>query len=213
MKKSLIILICSLMALNVNAQLKHYIGLNFNMNYRFLNINESKTQYLNPIKTLNKFIPYNLSYRIEKEKNGLELYSYIIGIHDLGLDERYYKVGNYSLISYMSFGVNYSRLLLSESFLDVRVFAGINRNYMYHEQYELFFYDDNGEIYEEFYTGGYENNWGLQGGVNATATVWKGLFINGNIRYTNNPFSKYRDFRHLLACELGLGYKIQRKKR
>ena len=207
MKKIIFTLGLLFFSFSLYAQLKHYISFNQKVYGNFLSIDESRYKFKPSYR--GGFFPLP-SYRIEDKKNGVEIYAANILYDNFYNNNK--KESDYYWFYNFAIGINYSYLFLETPFFSARGIAGLSYNYNKHEIPIAVFHDDDGKVFDAIMGGGEEWTWGIQTGLNATATVWKGLFINGNLRYTFNPFAKYIEHKQNMIMELGIGYKIQRRK-
>jgi len=209
MKKSLIILIFSLFALNVNAQMSYSLTLNYLPYADFFNKEKDKF-FSNSLTSKNSYIP-RAEFKISKSRWGLSIYysKATSDYHNLNYGE--IQANEIVAINHRQLGLNLYYEVFNYEFININVFSGVN----YNSNYSLYLkgWFNNPTWHEPVIEGLEDETLGFQTGTNVTANVWRGLFASTNLRYTINPFTKHDLFRHNLMWELGLGYKIQRQKK
>lgn len=174
-----------------NAQIVHCIGIN---QIAYGNTFSSQPDDLFGKVSSQKFSP-TISYRVERKNQSLEAYfSYFHKTYA-------YKLNAINEYQYAGFGLNYGYRFLEKDNFSIRGIGGVN--YTHNQQNNYFDFCG--------WSGISEWNLGIQLGLNANFTFWKGAFINSSVRYNNYPSQKYLS-NQSLALELGLGYAFNRRK-
>ena len=202
MKKVFIIIFLLYTCENLKAQLKHYITIAKPCYVTFFS--NEKPKFKNLLS-----LPISFSYKIQHKKWGIELwvtstsssYNSILSA----------KTGDFILIDHdiISLNVQYAAYQHNKISINpiiglfyrdfhARIFNGWYQQNQYHDPYPVFLYKD-------------ENNIGFQTGVNINLPIYRGIYANTNLRYNAIPWAKYN--KQNLYWEIGLGYKIQRKKK
>ncbi len=201
MKKLLIFLLLSFSYQNLNAQLKHYVTIGKVLYADFFNKEKDKFETFFSL-------PVSLSYKIERERWGAEFwfadYTSFYKPFDQSLP------GDEYLITQDVFCIDIQYAALRHKMVSINPFAGL----MYRAYHATIFdgWRQQNQYHEPYPAEKYENEnqIGIQAGVNINIPVYKGVYANTNLRYNSIPWAKYN--KQNLYWEVGLGYKIQRKK-
>lgn len=197
MKKISLIALFILYSICSNGQLKHSFTLE-SIIYGNLFSSPNKSFFY---KENYRFVWPQLSYKIQREKHGISL-----SMLGYGKEPIYYgdlKEGDLLYYRNGSFIVSYSYEFIKYNKLAVNLDAGVSYG-IYHHSYIV----RQPDPYEYIVDGGKEWTPGLLVGANPRLKVWKGLFVNGNFRYTLNPFANYSRHSNTFYTALGLGYDL-----
>lgn len=198
--KKLIIILLLFCCESVKAQLKHYISINQVFYANFFNGQNGKLDHV--------FLFPPISYKIEKQKWGLELCYSQADVFYKGSNTAVKNDMNYIYERNLALNVHYGilqhrRIAINPlagvifRFYDASVFDGWSRQNQYHPQYPVFRNEK-------------ENLLGLQVGVNINVPIYWGIYANSNLRYNATPWAKYS--KHIFLAEVGVGYCLQRKR-
>lgn len=202
MKKAALISIMLCIVLSVQAQLKHYITIGKVFNENFFNKEEDKLEFI-------LLLPISISYKIEREKWSAELWYtessrayhsiYSSEFNDILLIDNSIVCINIQYVAFQHKRISMSPFagLIYRDYHS-KIFEGWRIQNQFHEPYPVFRYED-------------ENQIGFQTGVNINLPIYWGIYANSNLRYNAIPWAKYN--KQNFVAEVGLGYKIQRKKK
>ena len=188
-----------------NAQYTHRISISEPFHADFFNHEKEK---LNARGSHFSYYLPAVSYMIGKGRYGVEAYFtqfYRVYHKDITMD------GQILDINYAAFGINYSYTFLDKKAIRLRGLGGVNYG-VTHYNIVLATFNQGNSVFDAILGGGRKWNFGLQTGVNATAPIWKGLYANGNVRYTFHPKVDYEEHRQNLLLEIGLGYRFGQEK-
>jgi len=199
---------CLIILLLVNrvaahGQLKHYITMSGVSYANFF------TYDLNPVN-LSELLPYKylpiprLSYKLEKNRIGLEVYMNYYDARKTIPDE--ITQGVRTSLFYMGFGVNAHYNLWDFDWVKVNPFTGINISWYSSD----ILVSAPHWIHPQWESEEQDGMVGTQLGLNLNFPIWKGVYASSNLRFTATPWAKYN--RANLLAELGVGYMLQRKK-
>lgn len=205
MRKLLILFFCWLTPLLSSAQLQHYISINVNAYANFFN---KEKEPLGPIVFSGHQVTLpEISYKIMKGGHGLELYFNIYNRRYQFAEFGKTNPGDFLAISRLFIGLNYHREVYQSKYFSITPFAGFTYGSYIATILRVW---NKHALWTEAIIGGsdHENYFGLQLGGNVKVPIWKGLHLNGNLRYGAVPWAKQDYFRHNMVVNLGLGYKF-----
>ena len=183
------------------AQFKHYLSHNgvFYFNY----FNKEKDKSLG----LKSLLSPNLSYKIEMDKSGLEVFYYFdfSPSYHPRISEQSVPVNTILQMSTFDIGVAYHYNILDKKYLKISPMVGVIKNW--HESMTVLKWYPN----EAIIGGNKESKFGLLSGVNINAPIWNGIYANTNARYSVFPTGQYN--KQNLVVDIGVGYMYQNKKK
>ncbi|WP_129020093.1 hypothetical protein [Edaphocola flava] len=185
-----------LYSIYATGQLKHSFALDYNI---YGNVFSSPQQGFFSKENYRYFWP-QISYTVKKGKQSLSLSALIYG------KELYYrelKEGDLYRYENTSFNALYGYEIWEKKNFAFNLNAGLNYGKYSHSSVAWM-----PDPYEYILDGGKEWALGLVIGANPRLKVWNGFFVNGNFRYTLNPFTHYTRHSNTLYIGVGLGYEF-----
>lgn len=194
------------LSLNAVAQYTHSVQLSTNLYANFFN---PEKEPFGPVVLFDahESVP-ELSYTLGKGKQGLEVYYnyYFRKYHNMEYSEL--SNGGIATISRTLIGINYQYTAYQSKHFEISPFAGIN--YGWYSSDVVSSWVNNGFFYEPVMDAASKDigTAGVQLGINLKAFVWKGLYINSNLRYTAAPWTESKYYRNSLVWNAGVGYRF-----
>lgn len=186
-----------LYAISATGQLKHSFALDYNI---YGNVFSSPYNSFFSKENYRFFWP-QLNYTLKKGKQSIGLSALIYG------KELYYyselKEGDLYRYENTSFNAVYGYEIWKKKNFSIDLNAGLNYGRYAHSHIV-----SKPDPYEYILDGGKE--WALGGtiGANPRLKIWRVFFVNGNFRYTLNPFTNYPRHSNTFYVGIGLGYEF-----
>ncbi|HTO14795.1 MAG TPA: hypothetical protein VLZ83_03450 [Edaphocola sp.] len=201
MRKFLLICLIILCGYKSKAQLKHSIALDYII---YGNVfSPPQKSFFN--KENYRFVWPQISYTLTKDKQSISISTQVYG------KELYYHQNLVAgdLERYYNFALTglYGLELIKKHGMSLNINGGLKFG-LYNHSYIVWQPDS----FENIIDGGKEWTLGFTVGANPKIEIWKGLFLNGNIRYTINPFAYYKKHLNAFYVGVGLGYEFGRRK-
>ncbi|HRP90430.1 MAG TPA: hypothetical protein PKX92_10365 [Edaphocola sp.] len=204
MKKNLLICLMMLLGQTSKAQLKHSFAFDYIIYGNVFSPPQKNFFY----KENYRFVWPQLTYTIQKDKQRISFSALGYGKEPIYYDNLmegdlwYYRNGSISL--------SYGYEIISNEISKINLNGGLNFGIYHHSYIQWFPFIDKSEAILD---GGKEWTLGFTVGVNPQFKIWKGLFLNSNLRYTINPIAIYKKHFNTLYVGVGLGYEFGKRKR
>jgi hypothetical protein len=202
MKKYILnLMITAFLCSSATAQVRHTASMDYNF---YANI--FTATHISPTDKGNfAFAAPQLNYTLFYKKHSLNL-----GVSMLGriYNSVSYKTSNDNIIKEYgnhSYYLLYGYSMISTKRIELILQAGIN--------YGKYYYYKEPSYYETcFVESGEPWAMGFSIGINPRVNIWKGLYLNPNVKYTYNPFVREKSIAQNIIMSLGIGYTFGGKK-
>jgi hypothetical protein len=187
---------------SLQAQLKHYFSYNTVLYADFMNHETDEVDLAQSLTNL------CISYKAEKKKLGAEANYSLISRFYHPLQYPDIQPGEISGILLRTLGVAIHYNVLDNKRIKLNPLAGLT--YQWYDADVLEFWGGYPPIFpESVLRRENEKKIGIVLGGNINIPIYKGIYTNGNIRYTVMPTADFN--KQNLITEIGLGYMLQRR--